>query len=82
MMWGARFWPIFLLTFAIVGGGAEIFALITNARNTASFWVWDHLHIERNLNPWDWSATTFLIFGLWMVAWTWMTFHFFFRRFT
>jgi len=81
-MWGARFWPIFLLTFAIVGGAAEIFALITNARNTLSFWVWHELGTQRDLPPWDWSAATYLIFGLWLVVVTWLTFHFFFHRFT
>ena len=80
--WGARFWPIFLLSAAVVGVGAEIVALVTDARNTLSFWVWNELNVQRNTLPWDWSATQFLIFGLWIVTATWLTFHFFFHRFT
>lgn len=81
-MWGDRFWPIFLITFAIVGGTAEAIALIVNARNTLSFWVWNTLHVQRDINPWNWSATMFLIFGLWILVFSWLTFHFFFHRFT
>lgn len=82
MMWGARFWPVFLLTALVVGVGAEIFALVTNAQNTLSAYVWNALKVQRNVLPWDWSATQFLIFGLWLVTASWLTFHFFFHRFT
>lgn len=81
-MWGARFWPVFLLAATVVGVGAEIVALVTNPRNTLSFWVWNALKVQRDIDPWNWSATQFLIFGIWIVTVTWLTFHFFFHRFT
>ena len=81
-MWGERFWPIFLITFAIVGGAAETLALIFSPRNTLSFWVWNALKVQRDMNPWNWSATMFLIFGFWVLVVSWLTFHFFFHRFT
>lgn len=81
-MWGNWLWPIWLG--AALGSflGPECYALATNPRNTLSWWVWRHLRIVAGESPAQWSAVDALTFGVWMVLVTWLTFHFWLRRFT
>jgi hypothetical protein len=60
----------------------EIFALVTNPANTLSAWVWESLGIHRNESIGAWTALDFLVFGIWLTLLVWLTFHFFFGRFT
>lgn len=80
--WGPRYWTVYLIAGAVLLLGPEIFALVTNWRNTLSDYVWMELKVQRDENPWNWSATMFLVFCVWMLLWFWLTFHFFFRRWT
>jgi len=80
--WGPLYWTIFLVVASAFFFAPEFYALFTNWNNTFSDFVWIELKVQRNQNPWNWSGTTFLIFGVWMLTWIWLTFHFFFRRFT
>lgn len=80
--WGNYYWPGFLISFFAMLIGPEIYALITNWKNTLSNWVWTFLNITKNQSMSQWSATDFLLFGAWMVTVTWLTFHFFLRKFT
>jgi hypothetical protein len=80
--WGAYYWPGFLIAQFVLLFAPEGYALATNWRNTLSNWVWDHLNITKNESISQWSATDFLLFGAWMVVVTWLTFHFFLRKFT
>lgn len=81
-LWGNAVWPLWLAaavtTFLIM----EVYALCTDPQNTLSWWVWRTLRITARTSPANWSAADFLTFGCWMVLVTWLTFHFFFRRFT
>jgi hypothetical protein len=80
--WGPRYWAVYLIVGLVLLVGPETLALITNWHNTLSSWVWTALKVQRDASPLDWSATQFLIFGLWIVLVSWLTFHFFFHRFT
>lgn len=83
-LWSAAvYWPtwlcLFLGTFLI----REIWALASGrAGDTLSDWVWRALRITQNETPSAWSATDYLIFGAWIVVFSWLTWHFFFRKFT
>jgi hypothetical protein len=79
-MWGKLYWPIWLGVVTLTFLGPEIYALIANVDNTLSDWVWRSLNVSRNQQ--DWTAAHFLVFGVWLVLVIWLTFHFFFRRFT
>lgn len=79
-MWGRLYWPIWLGVVTLTFLGPEIYALITNVDNTLSDWVWRSLNVSRGQQ--DWTAAHFLVFGVWLVLVIWLTFHFFFRRFT
>jgi hypothetical protein len=82
MTWGKHYWPIYLLVALAVFLGPEIYALVTNWRNTLSNWVWTELHVSsQNFDIWKQSAPWYLILGLWLVLISWLTFHFFFRKF-
>jgi hypothetical protein len=81
-LWSNNYWPIWLLVTLATFLGPEGYALASNAQNTLSDWVWRQLKITQNENPFQWSATDYLIFGLWIVLVTWLTWHFFFRKFT
>ena len=80
--WGNWYWPAFLVAQTMLFLGPEIYALIDNWRNTLSNWVWTSLNITKNESMSQWSATDFLLFGVWIVVVTWLTFHFFLRKFT
>lgn len=79
-MWGKVYWPLWLTVVTLSLLGPEIYALATNANNTLSDWVWRQLNVTRNQQ--DWTAAHFLVFGVWLTLVIWLTFHFFFRRFT
>lgn len=79
--WGNTVWPIWLGIAVSVFLGFEIYALRTNSANTLSAWVWRGLKISSNESPFQWNATDYLVFGVWVVLFTWLTFHFFFGRF-
>jgi hypothetical protein len=81
--WGATYWPIFLGVVFCAFLGPEIYALATGgAPNTLSEWVWLRLNVQSNEKMNQWSALDFLMFGQWCVVVAWLTFHFFFHRFT
>lgn len=79
-MWGNKYWPIWLSVMVVSFLAPEIYALTTNSVNTLSDWVWRSLNVTKNQQ--DWTAAHFLVFGVWLVLVIWLTFHFFFRRFT
>lgn len=80
--WGNTVWPTWLSVFIGLFLAAELYALKTNSANTLSAWVWRILQISRNEPISAWGAGDFLTFGVWVVLFTWLTFHFFFGRFT
>jgi hypothetical protein len=80
--WGAWYWPIGLAVVLVAFLIPEIYALCTNPGNTLSAFVWRSLAITRDESIGAWSAGDFLIFGLWLTLVVWLTFHFFFGRFT
>jgi len=83
-LWSAGvYWPVWLGLFVGTFLLREIAALATgHPEATLSDWVWKVLRITQNETPAAWSATDYLIFGVWVVLFTWLTWHFFFRRFT
>lgn len=80
--WGPRYWTIWLLVMASGFLAAELYALASGqGPNTLSAYVWRALKITNHQPIGGWSATDFLVFGLWMVLLIWLTFHFFFGLF-
>jgi hypothetical protein len=79
--WGAWYWWIWISVATVTLLGPETYALITNPRNTLSDWVWDKLSVPVG-EQLPWTAAHYLVFGAWLVLMSWLTFHFFFRRFT
>lgn len=81
--WGAWYWAAWLTTAVAAFLGPEIYALCSGRpSNTLSAWVWRALQVTRNETITAWSATDFLVFGCWATLVIWLTFHFFFGRFT
>lgn len=79
----ALYWPIWLAATIVSFLVYEIYALATgHPENTLSDWVWRVLKIGKNASFANWTAADFLTFGVWMTLFIWLTFHFFFRRFT
>lgn len=77
------YWPIWLGLSIASFLAYEIYALSTgHPENTLSDWVWRTLKINGHTSVANWTASDFLTFGVWVVLFTWLTFHFFFRRFT
>lgn len=81
-VWGAVYWPVWLVTAVVTFLVPEIYALASgHPENTLSDWVWRTLKIARHQNPGAWTAADFLTFGCWVVLVVWLTAHFWFRRF-
>lgn len=78
--WGQWYWPLWMVFTSFTLLGPEIFALITNHQNTLSDYVWRGLDVTTDQQAW--TAAHYLVFGGWVVLFSWLTFHFFFRRFT
>lgn len=81
--WGAWYWPAWLCVSVAAFLGPEICALVSGRpANTLSAWVWRSLNVHRAETIAQWSALDFLVFGMWLTLVVWLTFHFFFGRFT
>jgi len=76
--WGSWYWPSWLLVSVAAFLGPEIFALVTDWRDTLSNWVWTVLKISGHESMAAWNATDYLVFGCWLVLVTWLTGHFFY----
>ncbi len=80
MTWGTYYWPCWFAITVMSLLIPEIYALISNVNNTQSYWVWKQLEISP-LKTAPWTAVHYLAFGLWLTLMSWLTFHFFFRKF-
>jgi hypothetical protein len=79
---GATYWPVWLGVLTGTFLVREVWALQTgHPRDTLSEWVWRVLKVGVNKPLSSWGAPHFLVFGCWLVLVTWLTWHFFFRRF-
>lgn len=83
-LWSAAvYWPAWLGVSVAAFLVREIWALASgDYRSTLSQWVWRVLKITTRESPANWNAADFLVFGVWIVLVTWLTAHFFLRRFT
>jgi hypothetical protein len=75
--WAIWFWGL-LGTFALrefwaVGSGRP--------QETFSYWVWDHLKIRVHEGISQWNAADYLTFGIYIVTFSWLAFHFWWRKF-
>lgn len=80
-LWGNWYWPTWLCVSVAAFLGPELYALVCNWRDTLSAWVWRSLKLAPHEPVWSWNATDYLVFGVWLVLVSWLTFHFFFMRF-
>lgn len=82
-LWSAAtYWPLWLGVLTSTFLLREVWALASGrGADTLSEWVWRLLKITQHESPASWSATDFLVFGCWITLVTWLTFHFFLRRF-
>jgi hypothetical protein len=51
MTWGQNYWPRAMLAVALIIGGPEIYALITNPKNTLSDYSWFELGVHKHFVP-------------------------------
>jgi hypothetical protein len=78
----AVYWPQWLGMLTGTFLLREVWALASGRPNdTLSYWVWVHLHIVSNERISQWTAASFLTFGVWIVLVTWLTFHFWLHKF-
>lgn len=83
-LWSAAvWWPCWLGLFIGTFLFREIWALASGHYwDTLSDWTWRILKITANEPVTKWNATDYLVFGVWVTVMTWLTWHFFFRKFT
>jgi hypothetical protein len=68
MTWGSWWWPTFLIGTFAAFITPEIYALVTNWRNTLSAYAWLD---EPGRYTWEW----YLSLGLWLAFAVWITGH-------
>lgn len=82
MTWGNWYWPTWLAFNLFSLMGPETYALITNWKNTFSDWVWNALGVTTATGFSTGSAAWYLTLGGWITVMSWLTWHFWFRKFT
>jgi archaellum biogenesis protein FlaJ (TadC family) len=81
--WGRPYWTWFLIVTSLAFIIPEVFALITNAKNTLSDYAWYELNVKTPQEQFSaHSAAWFLSMGMWIVIAVWLTYHIWFERFT
>ena len=74
------YWPAFLLVLTSLFLVREVWALASRRpQDTLSDWVWRALRVTGHQPVDQWGAGHLLVAGCWVVAVTWLTFHFFLR---
>lgn len=82
MRWLLWYWPVWLSVMAATLLIPETLALWSRQPDdTLSEWVWRKLQVSTDQQL-PWTAAHYLIFGVWLTLISWLTWHFFFRRFT
>jgi hypothetical protein len=82
-LWSAAvYWPSWMaLTFSLFLL-REAWAISSrHPQDTLSDFVWRVLKITSNEPVLKWNATDYLVCGAWITVVTWLTFHFFLRKF-
>ena len=79
---GATWWPVWLIAGLSTFLVREVWALASgHPQDTLSEWVWRMLRVTDHEPMSQWDALHFLVFGVWLVMFVWLTWHFFFRWF-
>lgn len=82
MTWGREYWTWFLVVVSAAFLIPEIVALVTNVRNTLSWYSWTEMHVPSGMHPLHQSAAWFLSQGVFVVIAAWLLFHIWYHDFT
>jgi hypothetical protein len=68
MTWGKTYWPVALIVASLAFLVPEIYALVTNYRNTLSQYAWQKLNVTPHVNvhtvAWTVSLVTWVLFAI------------------
>lgn len=79
----SHFWAIWLFGFLGIFAVREFWAIGSGRpQDTFSWWVWNHLHITAGEGIGSWTFADFAWFCVYCSLFTWLLFHFFWRKFT
>ncbi len=78
--WGLTYWPAFILAVVLSFGVAETIALITNTRNTLSWFAWRELGVPLNGSTPLFTAAWYFSFALYIVVAVFLGIHIWFVR--
>lgn len=74
--WGHAYWSIWAVAVFLSFIVPEVYALVTNWRNTLSASVWDLERFRTGQPIYQWSAGHLLFVGLMAVLFVWLSGHF------
>jgi hypothetical protein len=77
----SHYWVGWFYGLLVVFAVREFWALGTGRpQDTFSVWVWDHLKISSGEGIGQWTWADFLVFGVYLVIFTWLAGHFFWHK--
>lgn len=76
--WGHPYWATWATVLFVSFLIPEVYALVTNWRNTLSAAVWDFERLVPDQSVWKWSAAHFLFGGVFLLLFGWLVGHFLF----
>jgi hypothetical protein len=75
MTWGRVWWPVWIILTTCLFLGPEIYALVTNYRNTLSQYAWTELNVNPHIHvhtiAWFLSLAGFVLAVIVLIAHIW-----------
>jgi hypothetical protein len=78
--WGLVYWPAFIITVVLMFGIPETIGLVTNTRNTLSWFAWREFGVPNSYSMPAFTAAWYFSFALYLVIVVFLGIHIWFVK--